>query len=188
LASNCENKPLLQRLGWIYTAPPAGLPSIQLFRCQTSSGDHFDSLSSNCDNNPVVEGPLGYVIARRIVSRAMRGSDHQTGAGVFPPGYRHEHSFGFLAVTQEPGTQALYGCQAGTDSFTSLSSDCENPSYQKLGLLGFIWQSRPANVLSVPLYRCQTNTTSEHFDTTSETCEGNRKEHLLGYLVTELKQ
>lgn len=178
----CENRTVLGRIGFIYTSPPQGLPSVAMYRCLNSSGtEHFDSLDATCGGAPNrMERRLGYLVGRKILTRGMRGSDHRTAAGVFPPGFRHEWTFGYLADGSEPGTRALYSCQAGSDAFTSHDAACEG--YQVLGLLGSIWQQPPSGVASRPVYRCMLNGTNEHFDSLSETCEGHRTEFQLGYV------
>jgi hypothetical protein len=180
----CEGKQVLRQLGYIHTARPTDRPSVELFRCTTANGEHFDSVSSTCEGK-TVERSLGFLLARTVVSRTMRGSDHRTGTGIYPAGYRHEHTFGYLSATNEAGTRPLYSCLLNnTDSFTSAAADCEGRTV--LGQLGWIWQQAPTDGPSVALYRCTVVATSEHFDTTSATCEGHTKEFLLGYLRTRL--
>ncbi|MEU5877512.1 cutinase family protein [Spirillospora sp. NPDC047279] len=179
-SETCEGQKKLGVLGFIYTAPPQGVPSAQLYRCITAAGtEHFDSLDSACGEHQA-EMPLGYVVATTLLHRTMRGSDHRTGNGVFPAGYRHEWTWGYLAATQESGTRPLYSCQIGTDAFTSVESGCEGR--QNLGLMGFIWDQPPPGVPSVRIYRCTVEGTVEHFDSTDAGCEGARQEFPLGYV------
>ncbi|GAA4465731.1 hypothetical protein GCM10023170_075570 [Phytohabitans houttuyneae] len=176
----CEGKQVVRHLGYIYTAPPAGWPSIELFRCMTATGEHFDSISATCEGK-TVERSLGHLVARTLLTRAMRGSDHRTSAGIYPAGYRHEHTFGYLSAVSEAGTRPLYSCLLnGTDSFTSAAADCEGR--EVLGRMGWIWQQPPADGPSAALYRCTVSGTAEHFDSVSATCEGHNTEFLLGYV------
>lgn len=176
----CEGKQVVRHLGYIYTAPPAGRASIELLRCMTAGGEHFDSVSATCEGK-TVERSLGHLVARTVLTRAMRGSDHRTSGGVYPAGYRHEHTFGYLSAVSETGTRPLYSCLLnGTDSFTSAAADCEGR--EVLGRMGWIWQQPPADGPSAALYRCTVSGTAEHFDSVSATCEGHNTEFLLGYV------
>ncbi|GLH95409.1 hypothetical protein Pa4123_06810 [Phytohabitans aurantiacus] len=182
-SATCEGQRKLAQLGYIYTAPPQGLPSAAMYRCLARAGtEHFDTLDSTCGEYET-EQLIGYVVAVRTLNRAMRGSDHRTATGTVPAGYRHEWTWGYLDATPRTGTRALYSCQAGSDAFTSTDAACEG--YQKVQLLGWISEQRPSGVPSVPFYRCIVNdTTRDHFDSISDTCEGHTKEFLLGYVRT----
>ena len=182
-SSTCEGKTKMSQLGFIYTAPPTEQPSVAVYRCNTTAGDHFDSLDPGCEGR-IAEGRLGYVLARKVLTRAVRGTDHRSGTGVFPPGFRHEGTLGILAGTDEAGTRALYSCQSGGNAFTSLAADCEGR--ERLGQLGWIWGQPPAGVPSLPLYRCATNGSGEHFDATDAACGGHTSQGLLGYLRVDL--
>jgi hypothetical protein len=177
-AEDCEGQTKLSRLGWIYTSPPQEQPSAMLYRCKRGT-EHFDSLDPDCGDGET-EGSLGYVVAEKALNRTVRGSDHRTGTGVFPAGYRHEGTWGYLSGTNEPGTRPLYSCQVGSDAFSSVAANCEGQ--QKLQLLGYLWDQPPPGVPSVRLYRCTVTETHEHFDAIGEGCEDQHQEGALGYV------
>lgn len=58
---NCEGKSYVTRLGWIYSAKPSGVSTRPIFRCRTTTGEHFDSVEANCEGQ-AVDGPLGYAL------------------------------------------------------------------------------------------------------------------------------
>lgn len=58
---NCEGTSYMTRLGWIYSAKPSGVSTRPLFRCRTATGEHFDSMQSDCEGQ-TVDGPLGYAL------------------------------------------------------------------------------------------------------------------------------
>ncbi|MBO3747838.1 hypothetical protein J5X84_17310 [Streptosporangiaceae bacterium NEAU-GS5] len=59
----CEGQVVDRPLGWIYTSPPSGYPSIGLYRCVVpGSGDHFDSTDPNCEGQRN-EGRMGYLVS-----------------------------------------------------------------------------------------------------------------------------
>jgi hypothetical protein len=61
----CEGKEVLGGNGYVWTAPPAGVESAQLYRCRTrTNGWHYDSLTATCEGD-IVDGPLGYVVTAR---------------------------------------------------------------------------------------------------------------------------
>jgi hypothetical protein len=179
LSEGCEGETTVGRLGYLYSSPPPDQPSLALYRCKTSGGEHFDSIVDGCEGG-VLEARLGYTIGSKILSRTARGSDHRSGTGVFPPGYRNEGTLGHLAATSEPGTAPLYSCRSGGNSFTSLSADCEGRT--RIGQLGWIWSQPPQGVPYATLHRCKVTATGEHFDAVSEQCEGQTHEARLGYL------
>ncbi|MGI5204743.1 cutinase family protein [Spirillospora sp. CA-108201] len=182
-SATCEGQTEVSQLGFIYTAPPADQPSVAVYRCKTTAGDHFDSLDAACEGR-TVEGRLGYVLARKMLTRATRGTDHRSGTGALPAGYRHEGTLGILAGTNEAGTVPLYSCQSGGNAFTALAADCEGRD--RLGQLGWIWSRPPTGVPSLPLYRCALTDTGEHFDATDVACGGHPNQGLLGYLRVNL--
>jgi hypothetical protein len=60
---DCEGTTYLRTEGWIATSPPAGVPSVPLYRCYLPSQyDHFLSAAATCDGLPgaIREGVLGY--------------------------------------------------------------------------------------------------------------------------------
>ncbi|WP_162940308.1 LamG domain-containing protein [Gryllotalpicola protaetiae] len=59
-SSNCEGQSgySLTTLGYIWAAPPAGIPSEAIYRCRVGA-EHFTSPSSNCEGQ-IVESTLGY--------------------------------------------------------------------------------------------------------------------------------
>lgn len=96
-------------------------------------------------------------------------------------GYGYEMTLGHLLNTQVSGTHALYSCNnAGWDDFTSPASNCEGQAVR--GLLGYAYDTAPAGIATVPVYRCTIG--SDHFDSLYSNCEGQQYESLLGYFLT----
>lgn len=65
LDPSCEGKIVWRDVGYIWTQPPAGLPSIPLYRCALNSGPSagqlFVSADANCEGQ-TVRGQLGHVL------------------------------------------------------------------------------------------------------------------------------
>ncbi|MDH6113820.1 hypothetical protein P3T36_005668 [Kitasatospora sp. MAP12-15] len=59
-AADCEGQRYLGLLGYVYTAPPAGVATRPLMRCRAA--DHFDSNDVNCEGQ-IIDGLLGYTLA-----------------------------------------------------------------------------------------------------------------------------
>jgi hypothetical protein len=59
LDARCEGQQSEGRLGWVHTAPPAGVEHAGLYRCRTGTG-HFASLDPGCERTQR-EGQLGFI-------------------------------------------------------------------------------------------------------------------------------
>jgi eukaryotic-like serine/threonine-protein kinase len=99
-----------------------------------------------------------------------------------PSGFNQEQRMGHLVEAQETGTRQIYACQlvASEDRMTSFDPGCEGN--RQVGVLGYIFTTKPAGVQTTPLHRCTYN--GGHFDSVSSKCEGEKFEFLFGYLIT----
>ena len=104
--------------------------------------------------------------------------DHSAITGTAPSGATFEGTFGDLLSVPSAGTTPLYSCNAGTDEFTSPASNCEGQRINSL--LGYIYTSPPAGVVTHGIWRC---TAGDHFDSVTPNCEGQHVEALLGYII-----
>jgi eukaryotic-like serine/threonine-protein kinase len=112
------------------------------------------------------------------LTRYNSGPDHASLTSSPPSGYHSEGSLGLLYTTgAAAGTHPIYACWFGTDEFTSLRADCEGQ--RVIGLLGWVYDSAPADPATHPLMRCKLG--GEHFDSNDTHCEGQEVEALLGY-------
>nr|WP_211304398.1 serine/threonine-protein kinase [Umezawaea tangerina] len=108
---------------------------------------------------------------------------HYSGtAKVAPPaGFAAEGGMGKLLANPDPGTKPLYSCAlTGTeDRMSSLSANCEGNAVY--GLLGYVLDAKPADVPSLPLFRC--NAGAHHFDSVTTDCEGQPVEFQYGWVL-----
>ncbi|WP_370942830.1 LamG-like jellyroll fold domain-containing protein [Amycolatopsis sp. cg5] len=184
----CEGQRKLGVLGAVYVNPPAGLPTLPLYRCLLKTGkpgEHFESPDAGCEGH-TKEGLLGYTLAYGELIRYLRTDggkpDHTSEVANLPPGYLREGSFGRVPLAVMEGTVPLRTCKDGTDIFSSTDANCEGKTQVKVS--GWIWTSPPAGVENKAVYRCATNTESERFDSSDPACAGNRVLGLLGYVAT----
>jgi len=109
---------------------------------------------------------------------------HYTGsAKVAPPaGFTVEGGIGKLLANADPGTKPLYSCaiKNSQDRMSSLASNCEGQTVY--GLLGYVLAEKPADLPSLPLFRCVTG--SQHFDSVTTDCEGQTVEFQYGWVLT----
>lgn len=98
-----------------------------------------------------------------------------------PAGFNRENLMGNLVEAQESGTRRIYACQlvASEDRMTSFDPGCEGN--RQVGILGYIFTTKPTGVQTVPLHRCTYS--GGHFDSVSAKCEGEKFEFLFGYLI-----
>ena len=66
-----------------------------------------------------------------------------------------------------------------TRVLSSLAANCEGQSV--LGLLGYVLADKPADLPSLPLYRC--NAGAHHFDSVTTGCEGQTVEFQYGWVL-----
>ncbi|MEU0932955.1 LamG-like jellyroll fold domain-containing protein [Embleya sp. NPDC005971] len=124
----CEGHRLLGALGSIHAEAPGDEPVIDLYRCRTAGGEHYDSVHDDCDGGGTREFRLGRLRAYAPLIRYVQPdapADHTSTVGGTAPGYRAEGRIGVLSLVQRPGTRLLFACRDGTDTFTSLDSACE---------------------------------------------------------------
>jgi hypothetical protein len=186
---NCEGNEVVARLGSIYRTPPAGVPTLPLYRCiETKNGiQHFNSNDPACEGQQV-EGLLGYTRAYGNLIRSIQPefpADHWTASSDMRIGNRPETNLGMVVLTGLPGTIGLFSCMDGDDQFLWTDDKCDGKTLR--GWTGAIWTSPPADVeASAPVYNCRTKTTNERFASNSPRCEGHGTGVLLGYVVTQL--
>lgn len=90
------------------------------------------------------------------------------------------HISASLLLQQLPGTHPVYSCLVGGwDQMVSLDANCEGQ--QKIGLLGYAYDSPQPNGLTVPVRRCVIG--GDHFVSHSDNCEGFTVESILGYAI-----
>jgi len=108
---------------------------------------------------------------------------HLVTTGYHYPGSFHAESTVLGSVYEAPNgaaTQPLYSCKLGSvDFFDSNDPACEGQL--TLGLVGYVYPTRPAGVSTIPLYRCYVSGSGDHFISPDSACEGKRTEKLLGY-------
>lgn len=185
----CEGQRLLGVLGAVYVNPPAGQPTLPLYRCllkTAKTGEHFESTDPGCEGH-TKEGLLGYTLAYAELFRFIRTEgggveDHASEVSNVPPGYSREGSFGRLSLASQAGTVPLRLCKDGADTFSSTDANCEGKTQLKVS--GWIWTEPPAGMENKPLYGCATNNRNERFDSVDEACEGQRLIGRLGYVAT----
>ncbi|HWO67487.1 MAG TPA: protein kinase, partial [Umezawaea sp.] len=98
-----------------------------------------------------------------------------------PAGFTVEGGIGKLLANADPGTKPLYSCaiKNSQDRMSSLAANCEGQSV--LGLLGYVLADKPADLPSLPLYRC--NAGAHHFDSVTTGCEGQTVEFQYGWVL-----
>ncbi|MFZ1249657.1 MAG: PA14 domain-containing protein [Candidatus Saccharimonadales bacterium] len=108
--------------------------------------------------------------------------DHWVTTGTVPEGYTAEpHISASLLLQQLPGTHALYSCLAwGWDQMVSPDPNCEGQ--QKVGFIGYAYDTPQANGLTAPIRRCVIG--ADHFISHTDNCEGFIVENILGYAIT----
>jgi hypothetical protein len=185
LSLDCGSDTKLGVIGPFYTAPPAGVATIPVYRC-AGSGEHFVSSDPGCEGKSM-EVRLGYTRAYSTVIRFAATSapnDRQSSTVRALAPYREDTGLGMVASTQIAGTTALMSCQDGADVFSSVDAACEGATV--LRRIGYIWTAPPAGVAdNGELFRCRT-TGGERFDSRDPACEGGSRDRSLGYVATEV--
>jgi RHS repeat-associated protein len=107
--------------------------------------------------------------------------DRWVTTGSAPTNYFPEpHVSASLLLQQLPGTHALYSCLVGGwDQMVSSDPNCEGQ--QKIGFLGYAYDTNQPNGLTVPVRRCVIG--NDHFMSHSDNCEGFTVESILGYAI-----
>lgn len=98
-----------------------------------------------------------------------------------PSGFNREFPMGWLVRDAEPGTKRLYACQlkGSDDRMTSVDPGCEGNN--QVGVLGFVFTSKPAGANSRGYYRCTYS--GGHYDSTDAKCEGFTTEFQFGWIL-----
>lgn len=183
---NCEGKPKLADIGYVFTQPPVNLPVIPVYRCNSGS-DHFESNTPGCDG-ATQESLLGYALAYATMARYNYPFmyDHWGTVHGTPPGYAYEGSHGYVSLTFEPGTQPLFSCRDGVDEFVSTDPNCEGK--QILDNIGYLWTAAQPDGSSRPLYRCSVSVGAgiDRFTSNDPNCEGTTVDRQLGHVLTTM--
>ncbi len=107
--------------------------------------------------------------------------DHWVTTGSVTSGYHLETTLGYLYNSSQTRTQAVYGCQNGSDHFVSLTSNCEG--HTVLRTEGWIYSSQPSGVTTTALYRCRDG--EDDFVSIASNCEGYTVVSFLGYALSQ---
>ncbi|MCF6476486.1 hypothetical protein FAF44_50350 [Nonomuraea sp. MG754425] len=191
LAHDCGTHANLGSVGRLYISPPAGVPTLLVYRCLIPNVGHFASTDPGCENQ-TKEFELGYTRAySRLVRHLTTGypHDHASSTARLGANYRPEGYYGTLAMTSLPGTTALMSCRDGVDVFSSTDAACEGKTVLKR--IGFIWTSPPQGLPGAPqavgseLFRCRTNW-GDLFDSRDPGCENQTRDRSLGYVAVGL--
>jgi hypothetical protein len=162
--------------GYIYTSSGSGASST-LLSCHIS-GEIFESRT--CEGFPT-RGVLGYLKDFGPLRRYVGGGvDHHVTTGRGPAGATLEGFYGRLMQGPASDRHALYSCRHSADlhdHFISLGRSCEGQ--ELLGLEGYAYDSPPAGVPTLQIYRCWYP--GGHFVSSQSNCEGQTTEMSLGY-------
>ncbi len=186
--STCGGQTVLMQEGYIYTSQPAGIATIQLYRChlQRSTGrDDYVSADPNCEGY-TNDGTLGFALATALQRYFSYSSfTHWITTGAVTSSYQYERTLGSLLSTSQVNTQLLYGCvTTGTqDHFLSSDSACNGQTV--LMQEGYIYTSQPAGVATVQLYRCHLlrPTGRDDYVSADPNCEGYTTDGTLGFAL-----
>jgi hypothetical protein len=114
-----------------------------------------------------------------ILSRSYLASrGHWASSRLPPSGFVVEQRWRLLRAS-DVGTSMLYSCVVGTHSLLTRDPGCEGQRPE--GPVGFAWDAPAAD--RVALYRCRVGAGTDHFVSTSATCEGQTTESMLGYVL-----
>jgi len=185
---------VLGQAGLMYTAPPADVPTIAVYRCLVlATGDHFASHDPSCESTPDkirTELMLGYTrVYAPLVRYVEPGGAHwsTTHADLLPAGYTPEASLGYVAIGGVSSVTELWMCQDADadDEFLSTDPACEREQVLPTWYSGLVWTGPPAGVTqSRQLYACQSST-GERFESLDRFCEGGTQVRQLGYVITQ---
>jgi hypothetical protein len=184
----CEGRSKLADLGWVYLEQPSGVATVPLYRC-VAGQERFDSNLPSCEGK-TVDVLLGYVLAYAPLTRYYHPKigEHAVSTSMVPNGYRHEGTFGVLAMTNEPGTVPIMSCVDGTDRFVSTNAACDGKTVEIQ--LGYIWTEAPAGRVSTPIYLCALSlagpSPGQLFVSSDPGCEGQTVRGQLGHVVRVL--
>lgn len=142
------------------------------------------SLLASCvAARPADEGPSTLHAAGEIplatLSRGFRpGVGHWASAEPLPQGYEREAQW-YIPRQALDGSKPLYECRDGASQNLSLDSGCEG--WQVVRRAGAILtEAAPGRV---PLYRCRLAGSRGRFVSDKASCEGQKRELLLGYVL-----
>ncbi len=186
LALACSSDTTLGVVGQFYVTPPAGVPTIPLYRCLVTGRAHFVSSDPACEGQ-VMEALLGYTRAySNLVRSAATNSPYDRASTTYraPAQYRADSNLGMVAINQVAGSTALLSCQTAEDTYSSTDPACEGGTV--LRRIGFVWSAPPTDLgVSTELFRCRT-VAGDRFDSTDPGCEGGTRDRSLGFVVTQL--
>jgi len=103
-----------------------------------------------------------------------------------PAGFTAEGALGSLLAKPAADAVKFYACKMKTtdDHFSSLDQSGKYEGQTVVALLGYVYADKPAGIVTVPLFRC--NSGNSHFDSLHASCENTKyiKEGPLGFLVS----
>lgn len=191
LAHDCGAHANLGSVGRLYSTPPAGVPTLLVYRCLIPNVGHFASTDPGCEGQ-TKEFELGYTRAYSHLVRHLTTGypyDHASATARIEANYRPEGYYGTLSMTQLPGTTALLRCRDGIDVFSSTDAACEGKTVVRR--IGYVWTSPPPTVPGAPaavgseLFRCRADW-GDLFDSRDPGCEGQTRERSLGFVAIGL--
>ncbi|MFD1084442.1 LamG-like jellyroll fold domain-containing protein [Micromonospora andamanensis] len=116
------------------------------------------------------------------LSRWWFGGRHVTTNMPVSAGHYFERGLGMLTPIGAEGTRTIYSCRINeNDYYLSAEENCEG--YTRLGALGGLYISVPADVPTVPVYRCVRTANRVHFHSNDPGCEGQTVEFLMGHAL-----
>src|SRR5258708_33139174 len=62
--ADCGGQPVFDLQGWLYAAPPYGIPTTRLYTCFSPDNGYFGSTDVSC-NGQMQEGLLGYILTQQ---------------------------------------------------------------------------------------------------------------------------
>lgn len=113
----------------------------------------------------------------RLTRSAHPNRGHWSSSRLPPAGFAVEQSYR-LWRNEAPGTTLLFECRIGQHNLLTTDVNCEG--LEPLGPVGYAHAN--AEPGTVPLYRCRIGAGTDHFVSTSATCEGQTTESLLGHV------
>lgn len=126
-----------------------------------------------------VQHTIDYKLTTMPFTR-YNGGEHYSTTLIPGDQYKFEYTHGLLYIDQVAGTQALYRCRIGTDEFTSSYANCEG--FTNLGVIGYSYIAKPADIDTVQIWRCNVN--GQHFVSNHANCEGFTVAYSLGFIPT----
>lgn len=133
-----------------------------------ASVDNADTLSCGFQDLPYIRLRSGYSFSR----------GHWVSSRLLPEDFNVEQEWCLLRDEETSTMQMLYECRVD-ENHNLLSTDVNCEDLDPLGPVGYVYTSQVSG--TSPLYRCLSDTSPDHFISSSPDCEGDTLEMLLGY-------